>query len=134
MFDILRRSSPRELSRTVRHAFERDGLLFVIDAYPAHHMAELRGRYAGRTVTFIRVFDPAHVAKRGLKVRAYRDLDAHLDLVLATGRIEDDGEVTIDRMAPVAEAAVPARARRDRAAHAGDERFVFPDSVRGETL
>ena len=132
MFDFLRRSGPHSPSTAVRHALEQDGLLPAKGAPPALSVVESRGRYAGRTVRHIRVFDAARTSERGLTVRSYRDLSAHPGLVLRTGRVEGDGAVFIDYRDALVAAAVPVRARADRAARSGDERFVFPATFRAE--
>jgi hypothetical protein len=107
-------------------------LLPAIDAHPALSVVESRGPYAGRTVRYIRVFDPARTRERGLTIRSYRDLSAHPGLVLRTGHVDADGAVVIDYRGPSPDAAIPVRARADRAAHRGDERFVFPETFRAE--
>jgi hypothetical protein len=132
MFDFLRGPGPHSPSAAVRHALERDGLLPGKDAPPALGVVESRGRYAGPTVRHIRVFDPARTGERALTIRSYRDLGAHPGLVLRTGRVEEDGQVFIDYRGPLVAAAVPVRARADRAARSGDERFVFPERFRAD--
>ena len=130
MFDFLHGSGPHSPSVAVRHALEQDGLLPARDAPPALSVVESRGRYAGRTVRHIRVFDPARTGERGLTIRSYGDLSAHPSLVLRTGRVEGDGAVFIDYREPLVAATGPVRARADRAARSGDERFVFPEAFR----
>ena len=132
MFDFMRGSGPHSPSTAVRHALEQDGLLPAIDAPPALSVVESCGRYAGRTVRHIRVFDPARTSERGLTIRSYRDLSAHPGLVLRTGHVEADGTVFIDYREPPVAAAVPVRALADRTGHTGDERFVFPETFRSE--
>ncbi len=132
MFAFMRGSSPRSPSTAVRHALEQDGLLPAMDAPPALSVVESRGRYAGRRVRYIRVFDPARTSERGLNIRAYKDLSAYPKLVLRTGHVEEDGGVVINRPVRSVDAAIPVRAPADRAAHADDERFVFPETFRRE--
>ena len=132
MFDFMRGSSPQSLSAAVRHALEKGGLLPATGAPPALSVVESRGRYAGRTVRHIRVFDPARTSERGLTIRTYRDLSAHPDLVLRTGHVEADGMVVMHDRAPAVAAAIPVRERADRTANHGDERFVFPETFRAE--
>jgi len=132
MFDFLRRSSPQHPSTALRHALEQDGLLPVRDAPPAFDVVEARGRYAGRTVRYFRAFDPARTGERGLTIRSYQDLSAHPGLLLRTGHVEEDGAVIIADRGPAMDAAIPVRERADRAAHTGDERFVFPGSFRAD--
>ena len=126
MFSFTRKSGVRSPSDAIRRALEADGLPSGIDA-SALRVVESRSRYSGRTVTSIRVFDPARAAGRGLDVRAFGDLEAYPDLVLRAGHVEQDGAVVVSWRAPSADAATPARERADRAAHGGDERFVFPE-------
>jgi hypothetical protein len=126
MFGFTWRSGARIPSVAIRQALERDGLLPAIDAPAALSVVESRGRYAGRGVTNIRVFDPARAAERVLDVHTFGDLDTHRTLVLRTGHVEKDGTVVLDWRAPSTDAETPVRARADRAMHADDERFVFP--------
>ena len=130
MFDFLRRSGPQSPSAPIRRALELDGLLPVRDAPPALSVVESRGRYSGRSVRYIRVFDPARTGERSLTVRTYGDLDAHRNLVLRAGHIEADGSIVLDHRVPARDAAIPVRERADRSAHRGDERFVFPETFR----
>jgi hypothetical protein len=132
MFDFMRKfgfartSGVRVPSDAIRRALEADGLPSGIVA-SALRVVESPGRYSGRKVTYIRVFDSARAAGRGLDVRAFGDLEAYPDLVLRAGHVEQDGAVVVSWRAPSADAATPARERADRAAHGGDERFVFPE-------
>jgi hypothetical protein len=132
MFDFLRRSSPQSPSTLLRRALERDGLIPVKDAPPTLSVVEARGRYSGRSVRYIRVFDSARTSERSLQIRSYGDLDAHRSLVLRAGRVEGDGSVVLDDRGPSPDAAIPVRERADRAAHRGDERFIFPGSFRAD--
>ena len=91
-----------------------------------------RGRYAARTVCYFRVFDPARTSERGLAIRAYRDLSAHPDMLLRTGHIEQDGSVVIDHRVRSLDAAIRMQELEDRSAHAGNERFIFPETFRAE--
>jgi hypothetical protein len=127
MFGFKRRSGVRGPSAAIRRALEADGLPPGEGAAAALGVVEQPGRYSGRKVTFIRVFDSGRAAGRGLDVRAFDDLDAHPDLVLRAGHVEQDGAVVVTWRAPSLDAATPARDRADRAAHGGDERFVFPE-------
>ena len=127
MLGFRHRSGQRSPSAAICRALESDGLPSGIDRASALGVVESRGRYSGRTVTYIRVFDPARATERGLDVRSFEDLDTHPDLVLRAGHIERDGTVMIKWRAPSADAATPVRERADRAAHEGDERFVFPE-------
>ena len=130
MFGFRRRSGARSPSAAIRRALEADGLPPGIDAASALGVVESRGRYSGRNVTYIRVFDPARATERGLNVQAFGDLEAHPELVLRAGHIEKDGTVMINWRAPAADAETPVRARADRAAHGDDEQFVRPGNDR----
>ena len=100
MFDFMRRSGARSPTDAIRRALEGDGLPPGIDALSALRVVESRGRYSGRTVTSIRVFDPARAAGRGLDVRAFKDLESYPDLVLRAGQVGQDGTVLITRRTP----------------------------------
>jgi hypothetical protein len=132
MFDFMRRSSPQSPTTAIRHALKEDGLFSAGDDSTVLSVVESRGRYAGRTVRYFRVFDPARTSTRGLTIRSYQDLSAHPSLLLRTGHVEADGSVIIDHRVPSLDAAIPVRERADRAAHPGDERFVFPETFRAE--
>src|SRR5215210_2299024 len=97
MFDFLRNPGMRSPSAALRQAL-------VADSLPAGSnvadlgVVESGGSYAGRSVTYIRVFDPARAARRSVDVssrHAYKDLNAHLDLVLRAGFVEKDGTVVL---------------------------------------
>lgn len=102
MFDFLRRSHVQRPSEGMRHALEASGLPAGTDV-AALGVVELRGHYAGRTVTFFRVFDQVRAAtehedvftKQMFRGRAYSTLDAHPELVLRAGFREEDGAVVI---------------------------------------
>ncbi len=125
MFGFNRKAGKQSASTAIIRALEGDGLPPGMDAASALGVVQARGSYAGRTVTYIRAFDRARAAERGVDVHAFGDLDAHPDLVLRMGHVEKDGTVVITWRAPAADEATPARERADRAAH-DDERFVFP--------
>jgi hypothetical protein len=136
MFGFLRTPDPRSPSAAICHVVEQAGLPADVSHSSMLRVVESRGRYSGRKVLFIRVFDPARVAERAVIVRRYRDLDPHPSLVLWSGRVERDGIVAITRRAPATDARTSARVPADRAAHADDARFIFHgrDSVvPGET-
>lgn len=138
MFDFLRKSGLRRPSDAIRRALEADGLPSGTDVTQLGVM-ESRGNYAGRKVTYFRVVDPTRAAAHGADVftgLAYRDLDAHPDLVLRTGFVEREGTVKITaRDSTVKITARPAsldtavftRERADRSKHGDDEKVVFPD-------
>ena len=52
------------------------------------------GQYAGRSVTYYRVFDPEAAARANVEPRRYGDLDTAL--VLHAGHIEQDGSVVLN--------------------------------------
>jgi hypothetical protein len=128
MFDFLRKPGIRSPSAAIRRALEADGV-------PPADIAELTvaespGVYAGRKVTYFRVFDPQRAADANVDVSTedpYQDLGAHLDLVPREGFIEHDGTVVMSAK-PHANGAVPYRRLAVRAAHADDERYVFAGS------
>jgi hypothetical protein len=97
MFDFLRRSAPRPPSTALSHAIESDGLPSWIGSASMLRVVESNGRYSGRKVTYIRVFDPVLAAERSLEVKAYKDLDTQPELILRTGHIEADGVVMLNR-------------------------------------
>ncbi len=128
MFDFLHRSGMRHPSAAMSRALEADGLPPGTDV-SALGVVQSPGRYAGRKVTFVRVFEPKRAAARAVDVftnYTYDDLNAHPDLVLRAGFVERDGTVVIYSRPPALEAVVPPREPADRADHADDERFVFP--------
>lgn len=104
MFDFLRRSDVQRLSASMRHALEASGLPAGSD-FATLGIVEQRGHYAGRTVTFFRVFDQVRAAaehgdvfrKQLFRGRAYSTLDAHPELVLRAGFYEQDGAVVINQ-------------------------------------
>lgn len=130
MFDFLRKSGMRSPSAALRRALEADNLPPGTDI-SGLGVVESPGTYAGRKVSYFRVFDPQRAADRTVDVfsaNTYQDLNAHLDLVLRAGFIERDGTVVIFSRSPAPVAAVPRREPADRAAHADVERFVFSGS------
>jgi hypothetical protein len=88
-------------------------------------VVESRGRYSGRKVLFIRVFDPVRAAECAVVVQRYGDLDEFPSLVLWSGHVESDGIVALTRSAAITGSRTSTRVHPDRAAHADDERFVF---------
>lgn len=121
MFPFGHRSTPR--FPTIRQALYADGLASAADTTKLT-VLERRGPYSGRPVTFFRAFDPSLAAMQGVPVRAFRDLDAHLDLVVGSGHVEREGNVVIaDRREPTL--AIPTRQPAVRASHADDEHLVF---------
>ncbi len=121
MFPFRHRSTP--CYPTIRQALAADGLTSATDATKLS-VLERRGPYSGRPVTFFRAFDPSQAATRAIEVRAFRDLDAHPDLVLGSGHVEREGHVVVAG-GPKQGLATPTRQPADRADHPGDEQLVF---------
>ena len=129
MFGFKRKSAVQRPSAAICRAIAASGLPPGCgDPAATFRVAEMQGRYSGRKVTQVRIFDPAKVEARGVAVGAYGDLDAHPDLVLWAGRVEQDGTVTIIRQEAVASAAAPTRQAADHAAH-GDVAHLLDQSV-----
>src|SRR6266536_2498000 len=97
MFDFMRRSVPRPPSDALGRAIESDGLPSWIGSASMLRVVESHGRYSGRKVTYIRVFDPVLAAERSLAVKVYEDLDAQPELILRAGHVESDGIVVLNR-------------------------------------
>jgi len=55
------------------------------------------GNFAGRKVTYFRVFSPIAAKTAELNVRQYADLDGYPQLHLYYGNIEGNGEVVLTR-------------------------------------
>jgi hypothetical protein len=125
MFGFLRTPDPRSPSAAIAHVVAQAGLPAGMNLASMLRVVESRGRYSGRKVLFVRVFDPARAAESAVVVQRYRDLDAHPELVLWSGHVERDGIVAITRGATAAAIGAPTRVHADRTAHADDERFVF---------
>jgi hypothetical protein len=132
MFDFLHRRSMQSPSGAILRSLEAADLPHGTDASKLG-VVESHGRYAGRKVTFWRVFDPTRAAAGAVEAftgHAYRDFDARRDLVLRAGFVERDGTVVHDSRPAAPDAAVPVREPADRAAHADVERFIFPGTDR----
>src|SRR5215218_6061347 len=95
MFDFLRKPGARHPAQAIRRALESEPVR------PGTEVAALgivtkRGSYAGRKVTFFRVFDPSSAAAHAPDVfndYSYDDLGAHPELVLREGFLERDDSV-----------------------------------------
>jgi hypothetical protein len=124
MFGFPRGSASGPGSTGLRQALARTGLAPGVDAATIG-VVETRGRYAGRRVTYFRVFDQTRAATRAVSVRAVADLDAHPDLVLGAGHVEQNGAPVFAARASAADGPVPARQPADRAAHVDDAHLVF---------
>jgi hypothetical protein len=124
MFNFLHRFAPRY--PTIRQALAQTGLAFTTD--PARlAVLERHGSYSGGRVNFFRAFDATHAAARVIQIQAFRDLDAHQDLVVGSGHVEHGGMVVVNSQ-PEPDGAAPTRQQADRAVHGDDERFVFWDA------
>ena len=58
-------------------------------------IVEERGQYAGRPVTYFRVYDPGHTKWGSAEPRSYADLNA--SRILHSGHTEQDGRVVLNR-------------------------------------
>ena len=125
MFGFLRTPVPRSPSAAISHVVEQAGLPADISHSSMLRVVESRGRYSGRKVLFVRVFDPARAAACAVVVQRFRDLDEFPSLVLWSGHVERDGIVAITRSAAAIDTGALTRVQADRTAHADDERFVF---------
>jgi hypothetical protein len=109
MFGFLRTAPPRSPSAAICHVIEQSGLPSWITSSSMLRVVESRGRYAGRAVTLIRIFDPARAAEREVVIRRFRDLDEQPSLVLWSGHVERDGAVVLARRSPGLDSRMPAR-------------------------
>ena len=125
MFGFPRALDPHTPSAAICRVIERDGLPAGVSKASMLRMVESDGRYSGRKVTFVRVFDPMRAAAGAVTVERFDDLDAHQSLVLWSGHVERDGSLAISHRTSGMDRPTPARILADRAAHADDERFVF---------
>lgn len=126
MFSFMRKSAVRRPSADVCRALQANGLPpGCDDPSSAFRVVEKQERYSGRKVTQVRVYDPAAATARAVDVRAYGDLDVHPDLILWTGRVEQDGAVNITRQsAPIVARTATARQAADRSMHGDVEHLV----------
>jgi hypothetical protein len=125
MFGFLRAPAPRSPSAAICRVIEQSGLPAWIGRSSMLRVVESRGRYAGRPVTFIRVFDPVRAAEREVVVQRFRDLDTQPSLVLWSGHVERDGLVALSRRSPGPDLRPSTRSHADRTAHADDAHLVF---------
>ncbi len=129
MFGFKRKPAVRQPSAAICRAIAATGLPpGYNDPAAAFRVVEQQEKYSGRKVTQVRIFDPAMADARRVAVGAYGDLDAHPDLVLWTGRVEQDGTVTVTRQGVAAQTAAPTRQAADRAAH-GDVAHLLDQSA-----
>ena len=128
MFKWLRRRGTQHPGLALREALLKDGLPAAIDP-AALGLLEEHGNYSGRRVTYVRVFDALRAAELGLQPQAFGDLDRHPELLIAAGHVEQNGTVVFNKRPTESDAPLlRAREKADRAAHADDERHVFPPS------
>ena len=125
MFGFLRTPVPRSPSAAISHVVEQAGLPADISHSSMLRVVESRGRYSGRKVLFVRVFDPGRAAECAVVVQRFSDLDEYPSLVLWSGHVEGDGIVAITRSVGATATGAPTRVHADRTVHADDERFVF---------
>jgi hypothetical protein len=125
MFSFMRSTSPREPSVALQRALTQQGLPLGLSVKTLRVLAT-QGKYAGRSVRYFRVFDPA--ARGQISVQTFNDLDAHPELVVGSGHMEHNGALTLTDRATVMTTLTPARERADRALHPDDEHLVFWNS------
>ena len=119
MFGFKRKPAVQQPSAALSRAIVASGLPSGCnDPTTTFRVVERQEKDSGRKVTQVRVFDPSQAEARGVAVGAYDDLDAHPDLVLWTGRVEQDGTVNITPQAAAASLAVPTRHAADLTKHA----------------
>jgi hypothetical protein len=127
MFNLRRSSTPQAISSALQNALTRQGAPSGL-APDSLQVLTTRGRYAGRSVRYFRVFDRLKASQRQLSILRFRDLDPHPELVVAGGHTEQSGAIALmGRMTPEGEA--PSRERADRASHMDDEHLVFWDAA-----
>ena len=138
MFQFFRKPGPRSPSGAILRALESDGLPPGTDV-SGLGLVESRGRFAGRKVTFFRVFDPTLAAAHGSDVftgLTYEDLGARPDLVLRAGFVERNGAIVVSTRPSEGRAGTPwsvGSPRRPRPsagrARAGDESSSWPSRL-----
>lgn len=125
MFRFILNSHPRRPTAAMAAALTRDGLPPGLNPSTLE-VVERRGSYAGRRVSYFRVFDPIRIGERGLQFRRFSDLDSHPDLILASGHVESDGNIVLSRRDTQVVSDMPTRSEAHRSAHPDDEQIVFP--------
>jgi hypothetical protein len=126
MFNLLRRGVHHP-ALALREAMVKDGLPTGIDPATLGVLEE-HGHYAGRRVTYVRVYDALGATAAGLQPRGFADLDRHPELIMAAGPVEQNGAVVFTRRIVESELPLRPRDKADRADHADDERHVFPQA------
>ena len=132
MFGFRRKPAVQQPSAGLSRAIVASGLPPGYTDPTTFRVVERKERYSGRKVTQVRIFDPAKAEVGGVVVGSYEDLDGHPDLVLWTGRVEQDGTVNITHQAAPASTTVPTRQAADRAAHADVEHLLDQSVGRAE--
>ena len=117
MFGFMRKPGARSPSTAIRRAIEADGLPLGVDRPSALAVVERHGRHERRSVTHIRIFEPAWARALGVDVRGFGDLDVHPSLILKSGHIESDGEVVITTRAFESEPTPRTSSAENRADH-----------------
>ncbi len=118
MFGFKRKPAVRPPSAALSRAIVASGLPpGCNDPVTTFRVVERQEKYSGRKVTQVRIFDPSQAEARGVAVGTYADLDTHPDLVLWTGRVEQDGTVNITRQAAAGPTAAPTRQAANLATH-----------------
>jgi hypothetical protein len=124
MFNFLRSTSPGRPSLALQQALTKQGLPIGM-LVNTLRVLTTRGRYAGRAVSFFRVFDPQGAARGAVAVHTFNDLTLHPELVMGSGVMEHDGTINLTDRVALASTAIPTRELADRTAHADDEHLVF---------
>jgi hypothetical protein len=83
-----------ELSEKLRLMLEKERHVSP-DAGAALRQVEERGSYAGRSVTYFRVFDPGNAKWGSAALQRYNDLDVRR--ILHSGHVERDGAIVLNR-------------------------------------
>jgi hypothetical protein len=133
MFGFKRKPAVQQPSAALSRAIVASGLPPGCNhPVTTFRVVERQERYSGRKVTQVRIFDPSQAEARGVAVGTYDDLDTHPDLILCTGRVEQDGTVSITRQATAPSTATPTRQAADRAAHTDVDHLLDQSVGRGE--
>ena len=133
MFGFKRKPAVRQPSAALTRAIVASGLPPGCgDPAATFRVVERQEKYSGRKVTQVRIFNPSDAKARGNAIGAYADLDAHPDLVLWTGRVEQDGTVTITRQAAPETTMATARQAADRATHSDVDHLLDQSAGRAE--
>ena len=132
MFGFLRRGPSPAASHAIQQALIQRGLPHGMSVGSLRVLTR-QGNYSGRTVRFFTAFDEDQARQNGVVVRSFDDLAAHPQLVIGSGHVEHNGQVSLTHYESATTAPAPARANADRAGHGDDAHLVFPggDSSRG---